>query len=78
MGGMGGMYGGMGGMYGGMGGMYGGYDYYNNYYNSYYYNNYYNNSYYTDTSEDEAAITTTSEVLPYTPMLWQVFIEPKN
>ena len=78
MGGMGGMYGGMGGMYGGMGGMYGGYDYYNNYYNSYYYNSYYNNAYYTDTSEDESAITTTSEVLPYTPMLWQVYIEPEK
>ncbi len=78
-GGMGGMYGGMGGMYGGMGGMYGGYggyDYYNNYYNSYYYNNYYNNSYYTDSSsDDDAAITTTSEILPYTPLLWQVYIE---
>ena len=70
------MYGGMGGMYGGMGGMYGGYDYYNNYYDSYYYNSYYNNSYYTDTSsEDDAAITTTSEILPYTPLLWQVYIE---
>lgn len=73
--GMGGMYGGMGGMYGGM---YGGYDYYNNYYNSYYYDSYYNNSYYTDTSTDDAAITTTSEVLPYTPMLWQVYIEPEK
>ena len=74
--GMGGM--GMGGMYGGgmYGGMYGGYDYYNNYYNSYYYNNYYNNSYYTDSSNDDVAITTTSEVLPYTPLLWQVYIEP--
>ena len=71
--GMGGM--GMGGMYGGM---YGGYDYYNNYYNSYYYDSYYNNSYYTDTSTDDAAITTTSEVLPYTPMLWQVYIEPEK
>ena len=72
--GMGGMYGGMGGMYGG--GMYGGYDYYNNYYNSMYYNSMYNNSYTTDESE-EADITTTSEVLPYTPMLWQIYIEEK-
>ena len=75
--GMGGM--GMGGMYGGgmYGGMYGGYDYYNNYYNSMYYNNYYNNSYTTDTSDEDVAITTTSEILPYTPLLWQVFIEAK-
>lgn len=74
--GMGGM--GMGGMYGGgmYGGMYGGYDYYNNYYNSMYYNNYYNNSYTTDSSDEDVAITTTSEVLPYTPMLWQVYIQP--
>ena len=76
-GGMGGMMGGMGGMYGGMGGMYGGYDYYNNYYyDSMYYNSYYNNSYYTNESEDDGeAITTTTEVLPYTPLLWQVYIE---
>ena len=75
--GMGGM--GMGGMYGGgmYGGMYGGYDYYNNYYNSMYYNNYYNNSYTTDTSDEDVAITTASEILPYTPLLWQVFIEAK-
>lgn len=69
--GMGGM--GMGGMYGG--GMYGGYDYYNNYYNSMYYNSMYNNSYTTDTSTEDVAITTTSEILPYTPLLWQIFIE---
>ena len=74
---MGGMMGGMGGMYGGMGGMYGGYDYYNNYYyDSMYYNSYYNNSYYTNETEDDGeAITTTTEVLPYTPLLWQVYIE---
>lgn len=57
---------------------YGGYgDYYNNYYDSYYYNNYYNNSYYTDTNT--TTITTiTSEIQPYTPLLWQVYIEPRK
>ena len=65
-------YGGYG--YGGYGG-YGGYydDYYNNYYDSYYYNNYYNNSYSYDTGETTTTITT--EVQPYSPMLWQIYIE---
>ena len=66
---------GMGGMYGGMyGGLYG--DMYNNYYNSYYYNNYYNNMYgYEDTSSSTTTTKVTTEVLPYTPMLWQVYVE---
>ena len=59
----------------GMGG-YGGYGgYYNNYYDSYYYDNYYNNSYY-ETEEDTTTIT--SEVLPYSPLIWQVYVEPRD
>ena len=71
-------YGGYGG-YGGYPGYgYGGYydNYYNNYYDSYYYNNYYNNSYnYGDT---ETTTTITTEVQPYSPMLWQVYIERED
>ncbi|MBR4996021.1 MAG: hypothetical protein IKY82_08170 [Alistipes sp.] len=68
-------YGGYGGYgYGGYGG-YGGYydNYYNNYYDSYYYNNYYNNSY--NYGETETTTTITTEVQPYSPMLWQLYIE---
>ncbi len=68
-----GYYGGMGGMMGGYGG-YGGY--YNNYYDSYYYNNMYNNSYGMETEEDSTSITT--EVLPYSPLIWQVYVEPRD
>ncbi len=71
-------YGGYGG-YGGYPGYgYGGYydNYYNNYYDSYYYNNYYNNSYnYGDT---ETTTTITTEVQPYSPMIWQVYIERED
>ena len=71
-------YGGYGG-YGGYPGYgYGGYydNYYNNYYDSYYYNNYYNNSYnYGDT---ETTTTITTEVQPYSPMLWQIYIERED
>ena len=63
----------MGGMMGGYGG-YGGY--YNNYYDSYYYNNLYNNSY--GMSEEESGPTITTEVLPYTPLIWQVYVEPRD
>ena len=62
--------------YGGYG--YGGYGgYYNNYYDSYYYNNYYNNSYYGSSTEEEEepAMVVTSEIQPYSPLLWQIFIE---
>ena len=64
-------YGGMG--MGGYGGMYG--SYYPNYYDSYYYDSYYNDSYY-QSSEDTSTIT--SEVLPYTPIIWQVYVEPRD
>ena len=64
----------MGGM---MGGMYGGYGgYYNNYYDSYYYNSMYNNSY--GYEEEDTSSTITSEILPYTPMIWQVYVEPRD
>lgn len=62
--------------YGGYG--YGSGGYYNNYYDSYYYNNYYNNYYnYGGTTDDETTttVTTSTEIQPYTPLLWQVFIE---
>ena len=65
---------GMGG-YGGLGG-YGGY--YNNYYDSYYYNNYYNNSYGMNMEEGEDTTTITTEVLPYSPLIWQVYVEPRE
>ncbi|MBR5139115.1 MAG: hypothetical protein IKV12_06150 [Alistipes sp.] len=66
-------YGGMGGMYGGMGG------YYNNYYDSYYYNNYYNSSYgYEEETDEEESSSVTSEVLPYTPIIWQIYVEPRS
>ena len=61
-----------------MGGMYGGYGgYYNNYYDSYYYNSMYNNSYGYEDEEDTSS-TITSEILPYTPMIWQVYVEPRS
>ena len=71
-------YGGYGYGYGGYGDYYGGYgygDYYNNYYNSYYYNSMYNDSYYTDTT---TTTTITTEVQPYSPLLWQVYLEPEE
>ena len=79
-----GYYGGYGGMMGGYGGYgdygygYGGYGdyYYNNYYNSYYYNQMYNNSYYTDDTTSTTTVTT--EVQPYSPLLWQVYLEPRE
>ena len=61
--------------YGGYGGYYGGYGYYPNYYNSMYYNNFYNNSYTTDTTESE---TVTTEIQPYSPLLFQVYIEARD
>ena len=63
-------YGGMG--MGGYGGMYG--SYYPNYYDSYYYDSYYNDSYY----QTDDTNTITSEVLPYTPIIWQVYVEPRD
>ena len=62
---------------GGLGG-YGGYGgYYNNYYDSYYYNNMYNNSYGME-PEAEDTISITTEVLPYSPLIWQVYVEPRD
>ncbi len=69
---------------------YGGYynNYYNNYYNSYYYDNYYYNNYYgygygygdnygsSDTTE--TIRTTTTEIPSYTPLIFQIYIEPKE
>ena len=59
--------------YGGYGG-YGGY--YNNYYDSFYYNNYFNDSYFTDSSTTTTTIT--SEIQPYSPLLFQVYLEPRK
>lgn len=68
-------------------------DYYNamnyyNYYNSYYdyynpYYNYYNYNYYdydTDSSDTEITTTTTisTEILPYTPLVFTLFVEKKQ
>ena len=57
-------------------------NYYNNYYYDYYYNNYYNsyyyNNYYGNTSSEETEIITVSEVLPYTPLLWQIYVEERE
>ena len=58
-------------------GGYGGYGgYYNNYYDSYYYNNYYNNSYYQGSTTTTTTIT--SEIQPYSPLLFQVYLEPRK
>ena len=59
------------------GGYYNGYynNYYNNYYGGYYYN-YYNNYY--DTSYETTTTTYSSEILPYTPLLFQIFIEAEE
>ncbi len=58
---------------------YGGYynNYYNNYYNSYYYNNYYNNNYYYDDSTVTTTTTVSTEIPPYTPLLFEIYIEKK-
>ena len=58
------------------------YNYYN-YYNSYYYGynnyyNYYNYNYYANPSTDSETVTTTTistEVLPYTPLVFTIFVE---
>ena len=60
------------------------YNYYNSYYNSYYnpyYNyydyNYYNFNYNTPTTEEVTTKTTIStEILPYTPLVFTIFVEP--
>lgn len=59
---------------------YGGY--YNNYYNNYY-GGYYNSYYYDyynsyDSSTTETVYTTTTEIPPFTPLLFQIYIEPED
>ena len=62
------------------------YNYYNSYYNSYspYYNyydyNYYNYNYNYGYNDSETVTTTTisTEILPYTPLVFTVYIEPKE
>ena len=64
------------------------YNYYNTYYGNGYYNNYYMNYYnyanmyapsYEDTSTSTTTKTTVStEILPYTPLIFQIFIEKKS
>ena len=61
------------------------YNYYNSYYNSYYnpYYNYYDYNYYGynydySTTEEETAtkITISTEILPYTPLIFTIYVEP--
>lgn len=61
------------------------YNYYNSYYNYYspYYNyydySYYNYNYSYDTGDDTTTKTTIStEILPYTPLVFTIFVEPKE
>ena len=61
------------------------YNYYNSYYNYYspYYNyydySYYNYNYSYDTGDDTTTKTTIStELLPYTPLVFTIFVEPKE
>ncbi len=58
---------------------YGGY--YNSYYggyNDYYYNNYYYNNYYGTDTETTTTTTISTEIPPYTPLLFEIYIEPKR
>ena len=63
------------------------YNYYNTYYGNGYYNNYYMNYYnyanmygssLIDTSSSVTKTTVSTEILPYTPLIFQVFIEKKS
>lgn len=64
------------------------YNYYNTYYGNGYYNNYYMNYYnyanmyapsYSGSSSSSTTTTTVStEILPYTPLIFQIFIEEKS
>lgn len=55
---------------------YGGY--YNNYYNNYYYG-YYDDYYYDNTQYETTTTTTVStEIQSYTPLMFQIYIEPKE
>lgn len=63
---------------------------YNNYYNSFYgssyydyyyynmYNNYYNSMYYNTGSTSETTTTISSEVQPYAPLIFQLYLEAKK
>ena len=63
------------------GGLYNNY-YYGNYYDYYYnglYNNYYYSSNYNYTYDEEESVTTyTTEIPAYSPLLFQIYIEPKE
>lgn len=71
-------------MYGGGYGGYGGYgnyynNYYSNYYNPYYYNYYNSNSSSSSSSsvedeEEEAKVTITTEILPFTPLVFEIWV----
>lgn len=60
------------------------YNYYNSYYNYYnpYYNyydyNYYNYNYNTSDEEDTTTTTISTEILPYTPLVFTIFVEPNE
>jgi hypothetical protein len=63
------------------------YNYYNTYYGNGYYNNYYMNYYNyanmygsptIDTSNAVTKTTVSTEILPYTPLIFQIFIEKKS
>ena len=62
------------------GGMYGN-SYYNNYYNSYYgglYNNYYYSSNYNYSDSSSSTTTYTTEIPAYSPLIFEIYIEPKK
>lgn len=58
------------------------YNYYNSYYgNSYYdmyYNNYYNSMLYDQSTSTTTKTTITTEIQPYIPLIFQVFVEKKS
>lgn len=56
---------------------YGYYNYYNSYYNPYQYG-YYNNVYDTTAGSSSTISSTNTEILPYTPLIFYLFIEPKK
>ena len=64
------------------GGLYGN-SYYDSYYNNYYgglYNSYYYNNYYYDDYSSSGSTTTTytTEIPAYSPLLFEIYIEPKE
>lgn len=62
------------------------YNYYNSYYGSSYYdmyyynmyNNYYYNDYYSSSSSETTTTSTSTEIQPYTPLIFQIYIEAKE